>query len=376
MKKIYVALVGGQPAPVFFGLEYSQSSEIILICSNRTKSEAARIQHETELPTTIYEISATDLSDIDSCVSTIKEKTVGCSLVVNVSGGLKIWSVLFYEAFKDNLDTQVIYLDQNNVVWNLVTRESHLMTFKDWDVLFRLQGTPLKRYVKLSDFTETDDSALKEIEKIRAINFPDFNKLTTVLKAEWVKILRQEKVGKFELENGSFVAWSKENQEATIGLYNKNKGNLIYTELSSPNLLSLLFNAGWFEYKIARLLSSWDKAEEIWLNCMFLSTKNDVKNEVDIIVNAGSKLLFVECKTQISKGTDIDKFQSVVKNYGGMGSKSIFITDAKLRPAVVEKCNDNNMLTFSLQDCEGEFSSTQERLAERLDNELFNINKR
>lgn len=376
MRNIYVALVGGQPAPVFFGIQYSQPTEIILVCSSRTRKEAERIQSETTLPTTIYEMSATDLNDIDTCVATIKENTKDCSLVVNVSGGLKPWSILFHEAFKEHPQTEVIYLDQNNVVWNLVTRESHLMTIKDWDVLFRLQGTPLTDYTKLSDYTEEDDKVLNQIEKIRATNFSDFNKLTTVLSSEWVNSLKQDKKGFFELASGSSVTWDKELKEVTVDIYNRNRGGLITVELASPNVISLLFNAGWFEYKVARLLSMWDKTEDVWLNCEFLSTNNAIKNEVDIIVKAGSKFLFIECKTQINKGTDIDKFRSVVKNYGGLGSKAIFITDAKLRPAVEEKCNDNDMLSFSLQSCKDQFASTAECLAELLDNELFKINKR
>ena len=74
------------------------------------------------------------------------------------------------------------------------------------------------------------------------------------------------------------------------------------------------------------MLSSWEYAKEIIMNANFPYKNNNPKNEIDIIVNTGNRLLFVECKTQINDITDIDKFRTAVKNYGGMGCKALFIT--------------------------------------------------
>ena len=86
------------------------------------------------------------------------------------------------------------------------------------------------------------------------------------------------------------------------------------------------------------------------------------------------KLLFVECKTQIAKTTDIDKFRSVVKTYGGTGSKGLFVTKEKLSDVARAKCIENAILSFSFKDAENWNLQPEKALALLLDNELFNIN--
>ena len=94
---------------------------------------------------------------------------------------------------------------------------------------------------------------------------------------------------------------------------------------------------------------------------------------MDIIINTGIKLLFVECKTQITNTTDIDKFRSVIKGYGGMGSKGIFITDASMSDIAKAKCEERGILTFSLQDNHLGLS-TEQALYMLLDSDFNSIN--
>lgn len=109
------------------------------------------------------------------------------------------------------------------------------------------------------------------------------------------------------------------------------------------------------------------------MNCKFPYKKDVDKNETDIVINTGSKVLFVECKTQINNITDIDKFRSVIKNYGGMGSKGLFVTNAKMTDIAKAKCEEHGILSFSLQD--SHLGLTEEKsLQLLLESELFNIN--
>ena len=110
------------------------------------------------------------------------------------------------------------------------------------------------------------------------------------------------------------------------------------------------------------------------MNCRFPFNPNMDKNEVDILVNTGTKVLFVECKTQIKNTIDIDKFRSVIKKYGGMGSKGLFITDAVMTDFAVQKCNDNALLHFSLQQPSS--IPVEQALYMLLNSELYNINAR
>lgn len=103
------------------------------------------------------------------------------------------------------------------------------------------------------------------------------------------------------------------------------------------------------------------------MNCVFKSeqstSKFNDKNEVDVIVNTGQKLLFVECKTKITNITDIDKFASVVRNYGGDGSKSLFVTMFEMNEQQKEKCNDNKIANYYTHyTSKGKFGYPQENV--------------
>jgi hypothetical protein len=69
----------------------------------------------------------------------------------------------------------------------------------------------------------------------------------------------------------------------------------------------------------------------------------------------------------------VDKFASAVKVYGGMGSKALFVTDATMRDKALEKCRDNQLLTFALAP-NGGSSKAAKALFQLLDKELYNIN--
>ena len=79
---------------------------------------------------------------------------------------------------------------------------------------------------------------------------------------------------------------------------------------------------------------------------------------------------------QISDITDIDKFRTAVKNYGGMACKALFVTYAPMKKTAAEKCEDSGILSFSIRDCNQSFFSIQEMLHLKLEQELFAINKK
>ena len=146
--------------------------------------------------------------------------------------------------------------------------------------------------------------------------------------------------------------------------------------LTSPHAFDLVTSSGWFEYEVAAMFKSWPKCKEIWMNVKFPYKNNNPKNEIDVIVNTGVKLLFIECKTQIFDNTDIDKFASAVKNYGGMGTKSLFITMGPMSEQAVEKCSTNGVMSYSMYSMLNGLlcPNGKKRLFEMLNNTLFDSN--
>ena len=71
--------------------------------------------------------------------------------------------------------------------------------------------------------------------------------------------------------------------------------------------------------------------------------------------------------------TDIDKFNSVVKTYGGTGSKALFVTQNPMNDMSQQKCMDHKILTFALDEPHLGMDNDK-ALARLLDAQLYNIN--
>ena len=378
--KIHITLVGGQPAPVYNGIVATQPDKVVFIYSIESQNIVDAIKREIDIEIDEQTpLDTTNPQKILERANALADKYKDDEIILNISSGLKSWSHLFGRVFDVLPNATVVYMDQNNVLWNYRTMESKTDFVFDMDVLFRLYGNKLENYKQLSDYTENDLKALEKIKNVRMVNVADFNRLTATLTEKQRNILRSQKSGKFDLMtigSQSYVEWEKTTKDKVgfVRIYlAKKNGKGVEVSFEAENAVDLTFNSGWFEYEVATMLSKWDKAKSIYLNCHFPFKPNIDKNEVDIIVNTGSKILFVECKTQITHTTDIDKFRSVVKGYGGTGSKGLFVTDAKMSDIARRKCDDHSLISFSLQD-KHLGMTTEKALAMLLDSELFNIN--
>lgn len=377
MAHIHISLIGGQSYPVYLGIADLNPDGIILIHSSQSREEAERIQQEIDVPTHLLEF---DPVDIQSIYHQLEKNFTRLSsddiYTVNITGGTKLWSIAFYEYFKRYSNAKLIYIDQNNCVCNLVTLEKYqsVVSF-DTDSVLRLNGTKAESYLLYQDYTEADKNCINRIKKLRCHSYEKFNAFSIPNK-KWENELKQKKLGSWSLEDGSQIEWDKETTTIKILLIN-NKSEKLNDMLTSPHIFNLFFHTGWFEYEVASLLSTWQYAKEIRMNVKFsYNAERNPKNEIDLIVNTGNRLLFVECKTQISDITDIDKFRTAVKNYGGMACKALFVTEAPMKKTAAEKCEDSGILSFSIRDCNQSFFSIQEMLHLKLEQELFAINKK
>lgn len=365
MAHIHITLVGGQPAPVYQGIIAMNPDKVLLIYSEQTEKESDRISEEFSIETELVKIHPVDLMQIDSSIEKIKNKiSDDDSLSINIGGGTKTWSVMFYNHFKSRDNTEIFYIDQNSTLWSFNDYSPKKLSF-DMDAQFRLYGTTPKKYHRFDIYTEEDGEAVMQIRGLRKFNYIDFNRLTS-------EHDRSRSETYFSTNYGSSLEWFDDKEYYIMSLTNKFRQEKEEV-LDSPNIKTLISNTGWFEYEVAKMLNEWNKTSDLILNCEFHAKSHSPKNEIDIIVNAGAKLLFVECKTQISNETDIDKFAAAVKNYGGMGSKALFVTDAPMRDKAKEKCLDNKIMHFSIMEHGGAVLA-KKSLFNLLDNELFNIN--
>lgn len=373
--KVHITLVGGQPAPVYHGIVATQPDKVVFIYSESSRDVVEKVRGEIHVVVEEQTpLDTTNPQKIMERANSLAETFKDDEVTLNISSGLKSWSHLFGRVFDGMSNASVVYMDQNNVLWDYKTMEKKTDFIFDMDVMFRLQDNALTHYVPFSDYTDDDKETLDTLVEARRYNCGHFNKLTTLVSKEWGNKLNQQS-GSLSLTENDFVEWRKPDF-VRLTLTTQRYGMREF-EMESPHAVSMAFHTGWFEYKVARMLSHWRYAKDIRLNCIFppkdTQSVKYPKNEIDVVVNTGTKILFVECKTQIASSTDIDKFRTAVKNYGGMGSKALFVTDNVMNELQKEKCRESGIIAFSLQDSSWGSNKEQE-LFKLLERELFNIN--
>lgn len=372
--KVQITLVGGQPMPVYLGIMELPSDKVILVHSKESVKTAENISAEFADKCDMRCFPSVDMAEIREQAKMLLEEFADAEVSINVTSGTKPWSLAFALLSQGKNNVQLYYVDQNCEFYNYTTGEKWLSAQTlDMQKLMAFNGKTAKTHKLLADYTEEDMKTLREVKKLRNEQPIGFNKLTIPTKA-WKKKLNGSNEGDHTLEDGeSFVEWNK--KEGWVHIYIHGKRFDSENDFQSPNAFDIVFNSGWFEYEVAQMMSRWSKAKEVWLNVVFPYKEGQPKNEIDVVVNTGVKLLMIECKTQINDQTDIDKFNTAIKNYGGMGCKGLFITDSKMKPQAIEKCEDSHLFHFSMKDYQKKTAAAG-ALFEILDRELLNTNAR
>lgn len=365
MSVVHIALVGGQTMPVYLAARESKADKFVLVHSSSTQKTAERLRKDISADygkqVDMLELDPNDYFKADEQLKQLLENYAGCTVEVNISSGTKPWTVAVAKLSEKYKNVELIYVDQNSRIYNYAKDSVAKDSVKNIDnmsisEIFKFNQTTVQSYVKMTDYTEDDLDQLKEIKAARRKYSRQFNDLTIPRKdnQKLKNAFQFNKTGNYVDERTqSEIEWNKDmDGEQYVRMYVIGYGGHHEEfEFQSPHAFDMAVTSGWFEYEVAEILSHWKtQCPEIWMNIVFPYNNRNPKNEIDVIVNAGTKLLFVECKTQINDNTDIDKFASAVKNYGGMGAKALFITEQEMTAQAVEKCETNKIAHFSLID--------------------------
>lgn len=381
-KKIQIALVGGQTMPVLLGLLEFNTQEAILIHSSGTKQEVEKIKRIYKGgKVQLVQLDPVNIDAITEEAKRLLNKLIDYEVTINLSSGTKQWTIIFAQLGQKYDNVSLVSVDQNNVFYDY-TNHKQWRTSNNlpMESLLAFNGDLPQSHTQLTDYSQEDLNALSQVRRLRRIYPKDFQQLTTVTKS-WQRQFDGGNEGSQIVDRtGSSVYWKRNKNLVQFEFWNKQTKRYDRHVLVSPHIMSIAFNSGWFEYQIASMLQKWPHSTEVWLNVHYNTADHQAKNEIDIIVNTGLKLLFVECKTKIFAPTDIDKFYTAVRNYGGTGSKALFITETVMSELDIEKCKQTKMITFSLkQDSKQktyDITARQNELFKLLDKELLNINAR
>lgn len=200
MAKIHITLVGGQPAPVYNGIVATNPDKVIYIYSQGSLRVVETLRKEIDLPEDKQKpLDTTNPQIIMERVNTLKAKYANDEITLNISSGLKSWSHLFGREFEKMPNAAVVYMDQNNVLWNYRTMQGNSDFDFDMFTLFRLYGNPVDDHFSVfSDYTEADEESCKKIEQIRKDYHTEFTNLLSLLSKTNQNILKNQPSGTFE----------------------------------------------------------------------------------------------------------------------------------------------------------------------------------
>ena len=382
MANVHIALVGGQTYPVYLGIAETSPDRVILVHSLDSLVEARRIAAEfdgTDLAFDYEEFDPVNVTQVFEKANALAQ-SLGDDhhYTINLTSGTKVWSILFRETFASKPDVKFIYVDQSCSIYDLSSGEVKETEMVEMDRVFRLNNTSVLKSMDFHRLTEEDLNAIPVIRYLYLSKRFAFTALTVPTTRPGENKIRNNK-DSFVFQ-GSSISWDHETK--TIDFQLKTKTGMIEKTLSSPHIFDLVFFAGWFEAEVSRHLSMWKHSHEVKMNVQFPYVDGKTKNEIDVIVNTGKRLLFVECKTHIHNLTDLDKFSKAVRNYGGMGCHALFVTFESLSQLAEEKCRDNGIIPFSFKDaldaCHEDDKSgvITNALHQLLDEQLFTINKK
>lgn len=359
MAHIHITLVGKQIMPIVEGIKYANPDKVILIYSD-DKSSIENVKKimsffkESNISFEKRQFDAVDVNDINKKIEKIRTTFVNDYISINISSGTKTWAYCFTTMMGMRSNVEVFYIDQSSTIWNLTQHKQEQLPFDINEQLMLYFGAIPDH----ADVNQLDENIAKDANKCDQLYL--FN--PAMFSALAAKARKDAHLTRWE-QNQNYLEWDKKHKTLTCSLSKKEK--ILLLTLDSPNARKLMINAAWFEYKVAKLLSQWDKIKSIWWDCDFKS-KNISLNEIDLVVNLGKKLLFVECKTKIDSPTDLDKFASATRNFSGSSTISLFVSNNPISEIIKLKCEYNKIICYSLQEHNDDIKPLIEILEKRL----------
>jgi hypothetical protein len=331
--KHQISFLGGQLLPIYIGIKEYMPDKLHFIASEESK-EGMKVLKDLfkELKFTEFICDPFDFYAIKKRIESIIEKIdANDDVLINLTGGTKIMLLAAQSVISDKT-VNGFYINQDYSLIEVPSYEKKQieseLSVKDF---FALSGHYAFTFKKLSDFTEYDFKVSTEIE-----NFAESNKLYSKVTDHIRKKFRIVPQKGFETTtDGASIKW----ENGFIEINNNNKPVISF---KSNNVKDLFFSASWWELIVAAEVGKWSKAKEVMLHCElpFKTDDKSLKNEIDILLNTGNKLIFVECKSGNIKQEDINKMKVIKQTYGGIISKSLLVSRFMPSQSIMEKCKE------------------------------------
>lgn len=344
--KHQITFVGGQLLPVFVGIKEFSPDKIHFIVSEESKNKISLLKpFFTDKVFSEKQCNPFDFTSIKTKLTDILEKIESSDEVqFNLTGGTKVM-VLAAQAIMQEKNIKGFYINLDNTFLQLPSYEikkiTSEITIKEF---LEMTGHKISHSNVLSDFSNDDFKSVSAIESFSLSNDKLLLQINSKIRNAYKDKYNKVKVptsGLLEINKTCKLNWTA--NKITITLQGRD-----VLKIDSPNARTLFFNAGWWELIVAKAISQWSKAKELLIQCElpFKTDVNTTKNEIDVLVNIGGKLIFIECKSGMVKQEDINKMRIVKDTYGGIISKSLLVCRFMPSPTILEKCKELSIEVF------------------------------
>ncbi|MFC4818098.1 Card1-like endonuclease domain-containing protein [Flavobacterium sp. GCM10023249] len=341
--KHQIALVGGQLLPIYVGIKEFNPDKIHFIVSKESVESLNNLKPMIiGVSQSEYKCNPFDFYEIKAiCEKIIQKVNSEDSIIFNLTGGTKIM-VLACQAIIHEKGLNGFYINQDDSFLTLPSYDRKSIGYElSVKEFFDISGHSTYNYKTINDYIEDD---LRTAEKIKNFANTD-SRYKLIIGAFRKKYFNKGDSlpvnGKESINNNLKVIWD----QISINIESNNKNIL---KLNSKIVQELFFKAVWWELIVAKEIANSKNFKELFLGfeLTFKADKNVTKNEIDVLINTGKKLIFIECKSGLVKQEDINKMRVVKQTYGGVIAKSILICRELPNQSIIEKCKELDIELF------------------------------
>lgn len=328
-----LTLLGGQITPLYLGIMERKPNKVFFMCSEESKPKLPQLL--SALPDLEYDvvtISPYDFEEITQRVETLLNEHPKATWDLNMTGGTKIMALATYQIFLENKMT-AFYWKSGTLYFPSDHKEIPIQSTIQTDVFFKLSGNTSFTSEVYRDISEAEIEFAQSVRNAKSIGGGYYS-----IQNEFTKKKKQSSEAEVKVEkNGFLFHWKSQRNELIIGAPSFDHS----IKFIGGAGCEIAFNGRWWELVIAKALHHLPEINEMHINVQLpYQSSKDTKNQIDILLNLGTSLLFVECKSGQINADDLNKMKAIKNLYGGIGSKTLLVTRDKPKEKVVEKCKE------------------------------------
>lgn len=337
MEKFHITLLGKECLPAYYPIIEFHPDFIYIIGTEQNAYIARRLQKVLSSKGFRSKALDVDAFDIRSIIAQFEaihaQIDPGSEVTYNITGGTKLMAIGAYIVARQH-NAQVVYTNSDSYI-DLNTFESHTLNCTvDNETIFALQGQILKSYEVYREDKDTLSVAYQIMNFIR-----HDKKIYARLHNLHIK----QQLQKF-YHTDTLLYRADEN---SISIENEGK---VLLQITHPNARLLLWEGRWWEILVSHAIYEWSNGRYvIWHSVIFdpkdkdAKAQNKDKNEIDILINTGNKLLFVECKSGNATQDTINKMGMIRQIYGSDKSSSVLVSFYPIRKELYEKARESKL---------------------------------